>query len=123
MGRYIVPLLLMPADRDDFYRKKLIADRCDITQAAFFLHFPHGHGQQVFFPVRMTAQPGPGIIDAVIRHQHFGIIPVHHPDRCRHVHGFVFPGKDIVRCQGLPNQFQIMFFLFIERDIPFQLLS
>ena len=61
-------------------------------ESALLPDFPHGYRQQIPVPVRVAAQPGPGVVEVVVRHQHLCPVRAHHPGGGRQVPGSVVPG-------------------------------
>ena len=50
-------------------------------ESALLPDFPHGYRQQIPVPVRVAAQPGPGVVEVVVRHQHLSSGPGSPPRR------------------------------------------
>ena len=81
------------------------------------LHFPDGNRQQICLPIRMSSQPGPGMIDVMVCHQDLGPLTVNHPGRRSHMRHGIVPCKYIPFFPQAPEKdVPVPFLLFIKRD-------
>ncbi|CAN3972838.1 hypothetical protein GOGPGP_GOGPGP_05215, partial [Dysosmobacter welbionis] len=81
--------LLVAVHSEDFQRVNVGRYRTHRRESALLPDFPHGYRQQIPVPVRVAAQPGPGVVEVVVRHQHLCQVRAHHPGGGRQVPGSV----------------------------------
>ena len=95
MGGDITSVLFMAVHRQHLHRKNIRSCQPYMLQTAFFMNLPQCHLSKITFSVCMAAQPGPGLIDVMIRHKHPRPIRCHHPGGSGQMRSGILPCVNI----------------------------
>lgn len=122
MGRHPGTFFDMPVDGQYFQGEYVFTEGAYTADAAFFLYLTYSHGQQVFVSVRMSAQPGLGIVDVVVCHQDLCPGGISDPGGGGQMGYGIVSGKNVRTAAAQAQDLcSVFFFLFVEGYVFFNL--
>ena len=123
MGGDIGPSFFVAVHGENFQRQDIGRKDGDFRQTAFFQGLPLRNSQQVPLSVGVAAQPGPGVVELVKGHEDLLPVRADHPGGGGQMGGLIAAGVDIFTApEPLEEQFFVIGFLFVERNIGIYLL-
>lgn len=124
MAGHVLAALLVPLHDEGLNREDLFADRSDVLNSGLLPHLTEGYGVKIGLAIRVSAGPGPGIINVVIGHQDLSALFIYHPGGCCHMAELVVTKKWGFCCsQEFQDVLLIPFLLLIVWAILSQLLQ
>ena len=81
----------MGVHTENFQGKDSLRQRRQLREPRFLAHLAGGNGPKIALAVGMSAEPGPGLVKVVVRHERPRPAAVDDPGRGGEVRHFIFP--------------------------------